>query len=347
MLAATVCGIDVLELRDIPVPEPGPGEALVRVHACAVCGSDVRILHHGNPRVRYPQVVGHEIAGEVVSVGEGVSDVHVGDHVAIGADVPCGRCPACLSGHGNNCPHNYAIGYQFPGGMAEYILLNRLTTAYGPVRRMPKGLSWVAGALAEPLACCLNGLDVTPVRPGDTVVIVGAGPIGCFLTFLCRRAGARKIILAQRSRRRLDLAAKHVPADVFCCTSQEELSPVIARETGGAGADVVFIAAAALEAQEAAPEWVSIRGQINFFGGLPPGTRRATLDTNLVHYKECTVTGAHGSTPRQHAQALQLIADGVVPVADFISVQTPLGDIHEAFQQAEARQGFKVVVQMP
>ncbi|MBM3501130.1 MAG: L-threonine 3-dehydrogenase, partial [Armatimonadetes bacterium] len=137
MKAAVYQGTDQLVIQDMPTPTAGPGEVLVRVRACAVCGSDIRIYHHGNPRVVPPAVIGHEIAGDVAQVGEGVEGFRVGDRVASGADVPCGVCPACRDGRGNNCPVNYAIGYQFPGGFAEYILFNKTAVDFGPLHPIP------------------------------------------------------------------------------------------------------------------------------------------------------------------------------------------------------------------
>src|ERR1035437_4121897 len=120
MKAAVLQALNEMTITEVPTPTPGQGEVLLKVRACAVCGSDVRIFHHGNPRVTPPVIIGHEVAGEVVAVGSGVDKFAVGDRVAIGADVPCGKCEMCKGGFGNNCAINYAIGYQFPGGFAEY-----------------------------------------------------------------------------------------------------------------------------------------------------------------------------------------------------------------------------------
>ncbi|MFH1084912.1 MAG: alcohol dehydrogenase catalytic domain-containing protein, partial [Chloroflexota bacterium] len=138
MRAALFEGLDQLALRVVPDPVlPDEESLLLKVHACAVCGSDIRILHHGNPRVQPPQIIGHEVAGEVVAVGSRVTRFKVSDRLATGADVPCGECDWCRQGLANNCAINYAIGYQFPGGFAEYILLNQLTVRLGPLTRIP------------------------------------------------------------------------------------------------------------------------------------------------------------------------------------------------------------------
>jgi L-iditol 2-dehydrogenase len=344
MKAAVLEALDRMVVKEVETPSPGPGEVLVRVRACAVCGSDLRIFHYGNPRVLPPQTLGHEIAGEVAAVGEGVEGFRVGDRVATGADVPCGVCPLCREGHGNNCAINYAIGYQFPGGFAEYILLNRTTIDYGPVHHLPEGLSFAEAALAEPLACTLNGLEMCRLAVGESVVIIGAGPAGLLMAQLARHMGATKIILAQRSKARLELARRfHV--DVLVSTTEEDLAERVREETGGLGADVVVTACASPEAQVEAVQLAATRGRVNFFGGLPKGTPPITLDSNLIHYRELVVTGSHGSVPRHHRASLGLLAVGAVNARDLITHTTSLDDIHEAFRLVESRAGMKVIVE--
>jgi L-iditol 2-dehydrogenase len=210
MKAAVLEGIDQLVVKEVPDYKVGLGEVLVRVKTCAVCGSDLRIMHSGNPRVKYPQIVGHEIAGEVVEVGAGVERLGVGDRVAVGADVPCGKCCWCQNGMGTNCAINYAVGYQFPGGFAEYILLNELTVNQQVVNLIPDTLSFDEASLAEPLACAINGLEMSQLGVGDTLCIIGAGPIGCMMIELGRHMGATNIIVIQRSQKRLDMAKKRI-----------------------------------------------------------------------------------------------------------------------------------------
>ena len=344
MKAAVLESLDQLVVKEAPTPSAGPGELLVRVRACAVCGSDIRIFHTGNPRVVPPQILGHEIAGEVVEVGEGVEGFTVGDRVAIGADVPCGVCPLCREGHGNNCAINYAIGYQFPGGFAEYILLNRTTVSYGPVHRIPGDLSFAEAALAEPLACAINGLELCRVGVGESIVIIGAGPVGLLMAQLARHLGATKIILAQRSKGRLEVA-RRFNVDVLVSTTEQDLVERVREETEGRGADVVVTACASPEAQMQSVQLAAMRGRINFFGGLPKGTPPITLDTNVIHYKELVVTGSHGSVPRHHRAALGLLAVGAVNGRDLISHTTSLDDIRQAFELVESRAGMKVIVE--
>jgi len=344
MKAAVYQGTDQLVIQDMPTPTAGPGEVLVRVRACAVCGSDIRIYHHGNPRVVPPAVIGHEIAGDVAQVGEGVEGFRVGDRVASGADVPCGVCPACRDGRGNNCPVNYAIGYQFPGGFAEYILFNKTAVDFGPLHPIPANLSYEEAAMAEPLACTINGLELVWLGVGESLVIIGAGPAGLLMAQLGRHMGATKIILAQRSRARLEMARAY-DVDALIATEEEDLEARVMEETGGLGADVVVTACASPDAQEAAVRLAAMRGRVNFFGGLPKGSRPITVDSNVIHYRELFVTGSHGSVPRQHQAALGLLACGAVKAQGLITHRRGLDDLLEAFALVETREGMKVIVE--
>ncbi|MCP4641013.1 MAG: alcohol dehydrogenase catalytic domain-containing protein [bacterium] len=344
MRAAVLEDLEKLVTRDVPTPEVDGDSVLVRVRACAVCGSDIRMFHHGNPRLKPPAVMGHESAGEVVTVGGNVQRFAEGDRVCIGADVPCGECTFCEAGIGNNCQTNYAMGYQFPGSFAEYVLLNRTVVNYGPVHKVPDHVSFDEAALAEPLGCVLNALELSPVGFGDTVVIIGAGPIGCMIIEVARRMGAGKVIVVQRSRPRLE-KAKQFGADVYICSSEEDPVARVKEETDGLGADVIVTACPSPEAQVDAINMAKNRAWVNFFGGLPKDKSMVTLDTNVIHYKELFVCGAHGCMPRHHQKAIDLIADGVVDMKQYVSHTYPLDQAAEAFAMAESHAGMRVVVQ--
>ena len=219
MKAMLVTGLHQMEVSNVEIPAIDEDGILVKVHTCAICGSDIRIFHSGNSRVSYPAIIGHEIAGEVVEVGAKVTKFKIGDRIAVGADVPCGECSFCEAGIGNNCQINYAMGYQFQGGFAEYLPLNRIVVNYGPVHKLPNGMSYEQGSMAEPLGCVLNALELAPVKLGDIAVVIGAGPIGCMMANVIKVMGASKVILVQRSRQRLEIAKKVVNADRFICSS--------------------------------------------------------------------------------------------------------------------------------
>ena len=343
MLAAVLEATDKLTVKQVETPKIDEHSALLKVEAVALCGSDVRILHHGNPRVKPPAIIGHEAAGVVVEAGKHAARVKVGDRVAIGADVPCGQCRWCRNGLGNNCAINYAVGYQIPGAFAEYMLLPRLLLEEGPVTPISHGLDYESAALAEPLACAINGLELVHMSLGKTVVIMGLGPIGCMMIDLARIMGATKVIATQRSRARMELARQY-GADVYIASEDEDVVKRCLEETGGEGPDVVLTTCGSVEAHEQAVQMVGHRGYVNFFGGLQKDARPASILSNTIHYKECFVTGSHGCVPRHHELAVRLLENKQVRVAPLITHRFPLARIHEAFAAMESRQGMKVIV---
>lgn len=344
MKAMVVTELNKMEVKEVDMPVIDGDGVLVKVHSCAICGSDIRIFHSGNNRVKFPAIIGHEIAGEVVSTGANVTKFKVGDRVAIGADVPCGECSFCEAGIGNNCQINYAMGYQFQGGFAEYLPLNRIVVNYGPVHKLPEHVSYEKGSMAEPLGCVLNALELTPVKLGDVAVVIGAGPIGCIMANVIKKMGAGKVILVQRSRNRMEIAKKVVNADVFVCSSEEDAVARVLEETDGLGADVIFTACPSPDAQKDALQMAKNRARINFFGGLPKDKEMVSLNTNVIHYKELFITGAHGAMPIHHKKALDLIASDTIDVTPFISRMYSLDDVEEAFAFAEGHEGMRVIV---
>lgn len=343
MLAAVLEDLNQLTLKELPTPEIDADSALLRVESVSVCGSDIRIFRHGNPRVVPPAIIGHETSGVVVKVGENVTRVKEGDRVAIGADVPCGQCWWCRNGLGNNCAINYAVGYQIPGAFAQYMKLPRLLLEEGPVTPFSDKISFDTASLAEPLGCAINGLEIVNMSIGRTVAIMGLGPIGCMKIDLARVMGAVKVIAIQRSRKRLEIARAY-NADVYICTEDEDVVQRCREETGGEGPNIVVTTSGSVEAHEQAIEMVSHRGYVNLFGGLPKGTRPMSVLSNTIHYKECFVTGSHGCVPRHHEIAVRLLENGSVRTEPIITHHFPLSRIHEAFAAMESRQGMKIVV---
>ena len=343
MKAAVYQDIDKIEVQEADTPVCDDESILMRVKACAVCGSDVRIFHHGNNRVVPPQIIGHEMSGIIESVGKNVKGFVPGDRIAVGADVPCGECIFCKSGIGNNCQINYAMGYQFPGGFAEYVCLNRTVVSYGPVTKIPDHVSYDEAALAEPLGCVINALELSGVRIGDTFVLIGAGPIGLMLMNVAKMMGACKVIVIELVKPRLEIAKKF-GADVCICPAEEDAVTRVLEETGGLGADIVYTANSVPSTQADALKMAKNRGRVCFFGGLSKDRAEVTVNTNMIHYKELFVHGAHGSMPVHHMKAVGLISSGKIDIKKFLSHKLPLEDIREGFRIAESYEGLRVVI---
>lgn len=343
MKAAVLEELGKLVVKEVADPQVDDDSALLKVESVAICGSDIRIFRHGNPRVKPPAIIGHETAGTIVEVGRNVTRVKQGDRVAVGADVPCGQCRWCRNGLGNNCAVNYAVGYQIPGAFAQYMLLPKLVLDEGPVTPFGRNLDVDAAALAEPLACAINGLELVGMSLGKTVVLIGMGPIGCMMIDLARLMGAAKVICVQRSPLRMQIARQY-RAEVYIDPTKEDLVARCREETGGEGPDVVITTCGSVEAHEQAIEMVAHRGYVNLFGGLGETARPMSVLSNTIHYKECFVTGSHGCVPRHHELAVGLLEAGKVRTEPIITHRFPLDQIHEAFEIMESHQGMKVIV---
>lgn len=343
MKSAVLEALNRLVVREVPEPVCGPEEAVVAPESVAVCGSDVRIFHHGNNRVNPPCVIGHEFAGRVVETGRNVRRLKVGDRITMGADVPSPHCAWSASGQGNLSKENYAIGYQFEGAFQQRMKLNAIAVELGPIVPLSPSLDFDAACLAEPLACAVHGLELGNMRPGMSLCVIGLGPIGCMILQLAREYGASRVFAAQRSRARLNMARAFLPGARFIATEDEGLVSTIMEETDGEGVDFVITTAGTVQAQIDAIQVVRKRGWVNLFAGLknqPP----LTIDSNLIHYKECFVMGSHGSNQADVEKAVDLIARGVVTPENYISRRFTLDQIADAFAYHESRQGLKVVV---
>ena len=321
-----------LWLEDVPEPVCGPDEVKLRVRNCSTCGTDVKILNNGHQNISPPRIMGHEIAGEVVEVGADVSGWSVGDRAQVIAAVPCGDCWACDAGIAQVCPNQTSMGYQYPGGFAEYMIVPELVVRVGGVNRIPDDLSYAEASVTEPLACALNAQELARVGDGDTVVVMGAGPIGCLHVRLARSRGASKVFLTDINLDRLKMSADRVDPDAVIEGSGQVVIDRVRELTDGRGASVIITAAPSGKAQEDAIEMAAPQGRVSFFGGLPKDDPYIRCDSNAVHYRELSLIGANGSSPDHNRRALELIASGAVPVDDLITHQVPLERVHDAIQ---------------
>ena len=344
MKAAIYQGVGQIEIAEVPEPTLSPEYPVkIKVDACAICGTDVRTYRHGKFNVIPPQILGHEISGTVVEKLDGVNALEVGDRVAMAAVVSCGECYYCTRGMQNRCLEWTAISYEHPGAFAEYMTIPARLLEFEGVNKVPPGTDSAAAALCEPLACCINGQELSRVGLGDSVLIIGGGPIGVLHVGLAKVMGSTKVMVSERSTYRREMAAKF-GADVVIDPNAEDLKERVMAETEGRGADVILVAAPSGKAQEEALHLAAKRGRINFFGGLPKDAPNITIDANLVHYRELFLHGSADSTPRQNQIALQLISSGRIPAGELVTHTLPLDQLVEGIGIVERREGMKVVI---
>lgn len=337
-----------LRVEEAERPTPAADELLLRVHACATCGTDVKIFHHGHRNLKtLPRVIGHEIAGEVVEVGGDVEGWDTGARVQCIAYVPCGHCYECTHRKMTVCDNATSVGYDYDGGFAEFMIVPENVLRVDGLNRIPDGLEYHVAAATEPLACALNAQEQLDVGkyPDETVVVFGSGPIGCMHVMLARAKGAEKVVMVEINADRLKMAADLVELDATIDGSQTDPVQAVRDLTDGRGADVIIVAAGAPQAQMQAIDMAAPQGRISLFGGLPKDNSEITVDANVVHYTELTIVGPAGSTPTHNQQALEMIGSGAVQLDDLITDRVPLDRVHDAIAAVEGGTSIKVVIE--
>ena len=343
MIAAVFNGPNDMEVKEIETPKVGPGEVLVEVGANTVCGTDVRILRGEKTKGIYPpSILGHEFAGRVVALGEGVEGYEVGSTVAASPIIPCRRCFCCKHGMENICLNLKAMGYEVDGGLSQYVRVPSDAVAAGCLFAAREDVPLEHLALTEPLSCCVHGQHLSRVGLDDTVLIMGAGPIGLFHLQLARVAGARTVIVSEPSEERQSFA-RDLGADIAVDPTSEDLAQVVAEHTDGRGADVIIICIGMPGLVNDAFELARLGGRINVFAGLA-NKGWAEVAANLIHYNQLEVTGVTGARRSDYEVALRLIESGRVDVSDMVTHHFPLEDAAEAIETSAGGEGIKVAV---
>ena len=344
MRAAVYGGPERIEVKEVPTPAPGQDEVLLKVEACAICGTDVRIYWHGQKNVQPGAITGHEIAGTVAEIGEGVQGYEVGQPAVLVTPVGCGRCKFCRAGIHNLCLDFRAIGYDFPGGFAEYVLLNAEAVRQGNIIPMSPDVPFDEASLVEPLSCCVNGQEYLDIGIGDRVAVFGAGPIGSMHVELAASKGATQVILIEPDPARMAMAKERVSADRYVLASEEDPVQAVLDATDGEGVDVAISACSAHQAQVQAMQVAAKRARVSFFAGLPKDKPTITFDSNALHYREIAVYGAFASHATQYVQALALIAGRKVDGRKFMTRTLSLEQIPQAIREYKQGKDLKMVV---
>jgi L-iditol 2-dehydrogenase len=327
MKAALLYGVKDLRVENIDKPKVGPGEALVKVKAATTCGTDVKIFQRGyvSGVIQYPTVFGHEWAGDVAEVGEDVSWLKAGMRVRAGNSAPCLRCKMCQKGNYNLCEDMMWLW----GAYAEYVKVPARMVMVN-MQEIPSHLSYEEAAITEPLACVLHGIEKANVKLGDTVAIIGAGPIGLLHLLTAKKMGVEKVIISDLVDERLRLAQRLGAAEIINA-KQEKPVEKVRQLTNGYGADVVIEAIGFPATWEQALRMVRKGGTVLEFGGCPPETE-IKVRTELLHYGEVKLLGTFHTTPALFKKALNLIASGTINVKPLITRKMKLDEIKDALK---------------
>lgn len=331
------------DLEKVPVPPVPEGGMLVKVIACALCGSDLRTLRAGHRRIIFPWVIGHEVCGTVAATGpKYLGPWKIGETLAVGPVVYCGKCEFCLNGRFELCIDYREIAQYWPGGFADYLAVPEEAVRLGTIQRMPVGLDPAFAAITEPISSVVHAQLEGEVGLGDTVVIIGSGPVGCLHAALARIRGADRIYIADIMDSRLEMAQAFEPDGVIN-SAKVDLVEKVRRLTGGLGPDVVITATPAPATVVQAVEMAKKGGRILLFGGLPKDDSQPGVDMNTIHYNALHLIGTTTFAPRHQMLAVRLAASGRLPLDRLISHRFPLADFRRGAQMALDSRVMKAV----
>lgn len=336
MKAAVYFGKNDVRVVDIDKPGCGPREVRIAVKYCGVCGTDLHIFHGDGGAAPVPvgTVIGHEFSGVVDAVGDEVSGFKVGDRVSADPNDVCGECYFCQNGKAHFCTHMKGYGTTYPGGFAEFV-----TVPQKQVYHLPQGLDFKTGSQCETTSCCVNGIDLCHIKAGQTVLVIGAGPIGLMMLQLARQGGAGKVIVSELVEEKRNLALK-LGADVAVDPQREDLKAVIARQCENL--DCVIEAAGTPFTQAQAIEVAGNTCTVMLFGLVPPQTE-IPLKTFRVFNRELKITSSF-INPYTFSRAIQLLAQRRVVLDEVITDIVPLADIGQVFTDASYRKRGKILI---
>ena len=339
MKAAVLERVGKISVKEVPEPSPKTDQVLVKVAACGLCGTDVK-LYKGEYSGKIPVILGHEFAGEIVEVGGDVLNLKVGDRVVSDPNEPCRACDWCRSARSTFCETMAAYGVLQDGGFAGYCVVGE-KGAY----RVPEGLGYTSAAFAEPVACALHAIDRAAIRVGETVVIIGGGPMGQILLQLAKSAGANKLIMVTRSAWKLELAAGFGATDTVSAT-EDDVHGKILDLTRGMGADVVIEAVGAPRTIELGITLAKKSGRVIIFGFAPQDAKASFIPFDVLS-RELSILGAWVN-PYTFPRALDVLASEQVDVASLVSRELDLESIMDGFALMEEKpQGFMKGMVLP
>jgi len=345
MTAAVYRGANDVRVETVPVPEIGPGEVLIRVHTCGICGTDLKKIHTGSHSA--PRIFGHETAGTIAAVGDGAEGFAIGDRVMVFHHIPCGHCFYCERKVFAQCPVYKKVGCTAGfepsgGGFAEYVRVMDWVVRRGLVK-IPDRVSFEQAAFVEPVNTCLKGVEALKLVPGETVLVIGQGPIGIILASLARRAGAR-VIASDLYRQRLTMSQAYQIRETVDASQADLVSEVRAR-TEGRGADAVMLAVGGNSLIRPAMDSVRFGGRVMLFAQTARG--EATIDPAAVCVDEKSLMGSYSASVELQEESARLVFENEIDLAGLISHRFPLSEAVEALHLAANPQpdSMKIVIQ--
>ena len=335
MMAAVLYGKENVRVERIDIPKLAPDEVLVKVKVALTCGTDLKVWRQGfhARMITPPAVFGHELAGDIVAVGDKVQGFEIGQRVVAANSAPCGECFYCKRGQDNLCDDLLFNN----GAYAEYIRIPERIVKKN-MYQMPAHVSYQDAALVEPLACVLRCLEETGLRAGDTIAVIGLGPIGMMFVRMAKAVYNARVIAIGRRITQLERARAMGADEVIVNSDGADVRGPVHEMTGGRGADVVIEAVGLPEVWQLAVQLLRRGGVVNFFGGCPSGTH-LDLDTSLLHYSELTCKASFHHTPALIRKALEIVGRGYISAKDLVNRVEPLTNLIQVMQHLMSHNG--------
>ena len=332
-----------LEIRDVRTPDCPPGGVLVEVKACGICSSDAKMVTNGHRALSYPRILGHEIAG-IVSESRN-PQFKPGDRVQVAPGLRCGECLACRRGLDNQCEHREILGFSYDGGFAQYIGIPLSGPIVGALTLLPENVSFEDAALGEPLACCINAQEKAGIRSRDTVLIIGAGPLGLLHAVVAKFRRAKTVIISETSEHRRT-TAQNIWADYVVNSLEENLYQYVLEITDGKGVDVVIFACSQMALDETVINLLAPCGRVSIFSSTLSPISQLRLDSNIIHYKELAISGAYGCTARQNKEAINLMTSNMWPSYKFVIHRVTMETIGQGIEDTKTNRVLKSVLEV-
>lgn len=330
-----------LEMRDVPMPEPGEGELILRIDAALTCGTDLKTYRRGHPKLPMPTPLGHEFTGTVSAVGKGITRFREGDPVMAAPSAPCERCRPCLRGLESLCENINGTTMAW-GAFADYLRLPAHVVRRNTFLR-PAGLDLATAALLEPLSCVVAGVEHLSLLRRDTALILGAGPIGLLYVALLRRRGVPRIVVVGKREGRLEAARRFGADAIVDLDAVEDVDAAVFEAVGEEGACTVVECVGRASAWSQAMRWARKGGEVLFYGGCPSGTQ-VPMDAGRVHYDALSLKGAFHFSPSDVRIALDLLCQNQLDLSPLISGELPLEQLEHGLQRLIAGEAIKLAI---
>lgn len=345
MKAAKMYGVNDIRIEECEVPKIAPDEILLKVKAAAICGTDLRMIQNGDKRIdeAHPRILGHEISGIIEETGSEVQKYKKGMHICLAPNMGCGVCGHCVNGDTHLCDSYRAFGINIDGGFAEYVRIPAEAVRQGNLMILDDEVDFGEAALLEPASCVMNGQSRVGIHLNDTVLVIGAGPIGLIHALLAKASGASKVYMRDLSEERMHQCAE-IDSDLIPIFG-ENLTEQVMELTKGRGIDVCIVACPSGRAQAESLELMAMNGRILFFGGLPQGKDIVPLPSNLIHYRQLMICGSTRANISQYRSVAKMVENGKLDFGKIISARFALEDMEEAIAYAGSAKGLKTIIE--